>query len=87
MNSKTEEYIRSLMKSELLAKADQQAEHFYGRQDARERVAEYLQNICPAVFCIQISTANCVKNEERCGINFSEVAEYLLARQEETGMK
>lgn len=82
MNPNTENYIKTLMRSDLMADVEKEVNHFYGRMDARERIAEHLQNICPAVLCMKVSTESCVENERRCGIDFEEVADYLLVMNE-----
>ena len=79
---KTETYIDMLMASNLLEKVDEKAEELLGRGDVRERLAEYLQDICPGVLCINVSIEECVKHERHCGLNFLEIADVVLKRHE-----
>jgi len=83
MTTKTESYIKMLMASNMLQPVDDRAAELYGRIDAKERMAEYLQDLCPSVLGLNVTTEQCVKFEKSCGINFLEIAEVIMARQEE----
>jgi len=71
------------MASNNLKIVDDRAAALYGRIDAKERMAEYLQDLCPAVLGLQVTTEQCVKFEKSCGINFLEIAEVIMKRQDE----
>ncbi len=83
MINKTESYIKMLMASNMLKAVDDRAEELYGRIDAKERMAEYLQDLCPSVLGLNVTTEQCVKFEKSCGINFLEIAEVVMARQDD----
>jgi len=83
MINKTESYIKMLMASNMLKAVDARAEELYGRIDAKERMAEYLQDLCPSVLGLNVTTEQCVKFEKSCGINFLEIAEVIVARQDD----
>ncbi len=83
MINKTESYIKMLMASNMLKAVDARAEELYGRIDAKERMAEYLQDLCPSVLGLNVTTEQCVKFEKSCGINFLEIAEVIMARQDD----
>ncbi len=83
VSKQTESYINMLMASEKLADVDQRARDLYGRIDAKERMAEYLQDLCPAVLGLNVTTEQCVKFEKSCGINFLEIAEVVMARHDD----
>ncbi len=82
VSKQTESYIKMLMASEKLADVDQRARDLYGRIDAKERMAEYLQDLCPSVLGLNVTTEQCVKFEKSCGINFLEIAEVVMARHD-----
>jgi hypothetical protein len=83
MINKTESYIKMLMASNMLTTVDKRAAELYGRIDAKERMAEFLQDLCPSVLGLNVTTEQCVKFEKSCGINFLEIAEVIMARQDE----
>jgi len=82
VSKQTESYINMLMASEKLADVDQRARDLYGRIDAKERMAEYLQDLCPTVLGLNVTTEQCVKFEKSCGINFLEIAEVVISRHD-----
>lgn len=83
MTKKTESYIKMLMASDMLKSVDNRATELFGRIDAKERMAEYLQDLCPSVLGLNITTEQCVKFEKSCGINFLEIAEVIMTRQDD----
>jgi hypothetical protein len=83
MKNKTNSYIKMLMASDNLKAVDERAAELYGRIDAKERMAEYLQDLCPLVLGLNVTTEQCVKFEKSCGINFLEIAEEIMARQDD----
>jgi len=83
MNNKTDCYIQMLMASDSLTIVDARAEELYGRIDAKERMAEYLQDLCPTVVGSNVTTEQCVKFEKSCGINFLEIADVIMKRQDD----
>jgi len=83
MSKKTESYIKMLLASDNIKLVDERAEELYGRIDAKERMAEYLQDLCPLVLGLNVTTEQCVKFEKSCGINFLEIADVIMARQDD----
>lgn len=83
MINKTESYIKMLMASNRLKIVDERAAELYGRIDAKERMAEFLQDLCPSVLGLNVTTEQCVKFEKSCSINFLEIAEVIMTRQDE----
>jgi hypothetical protein len=83
VSQKTESYIKMLMASKKLADVDEKAQSLYGRIDAIERMAEYLQDLCPSVLGLNVTTEQCVKFEQSCGMNFLEIANAVMARYDD----
>ena len=78
MTQKSDLYLEKLLASPLLANVNDMAFSLQGRADANERLAEYLQDMCPAVLCINVSTEECVKHEHHCGIDFQYIANKVM---------
>jgi len=78
MNSKSQIYFEKLLASDKWAGVENMVDELDGRIDFNERMAEYLQDICPAVLCIDVTPEQCVKYEHSCGLNFIEISEYVF---------
>ncbi len=82
MPQKSDLYFDKLLSSPLLNQVEETAHSLEGRADANERLAEYLQDLCPAVLCINVTTEECVKHEGHCGLDFNYIANKILQRLE-----
>ncbi len=82
MPQKSDLYLDKLLSSPLLPQVEEAAHALEGRADANERLAEYLQDLCPAVLCINVSTEECVKHEGHCGLDFNYIAKKVLLKLE-----
>ncbi|SFB88604.1 hypothetical protein [Pseudoalteromonas denitrificans] len=78
MNSKSQIYFEKLIVSDKWARVENMAFELDGRIDYNDRMAEYLQDICPEVLCINVTAEQCVKYEHSCGLNFVEISEYVF---------
>lgn len=78
MNSKSQIYFEKLLASDKWAGVENMVDELDGRIDFKERMAEYLQDICPVVLCIDVTPEKSVKYEHSCGLNFIEISECVF---------
>ena len=78
MNSKSQIYFEKLLASDKWAGVENMVDELEGRIDFNERMAEYLQDICPAVLCIDVTPEQCFKYEHSYGLNFIETSECVF---------
>lgn len=80
MNEITASYLEQLKSSYFLSKVDNKAKRLVGRNDAVERLAEYLQDLCPCVMLVDQSQAKCHDFLHECEIDFNCIAEAMIRK-------
>ena len=79
MNENSVFFMKKMRESkELEAQIQAKAKDLVGRNDAVERLAEHLQDMCPSILCIEIDAETCAKYEHKCGIDFTDIAREII---------